>query len=100
MEQTSIHIPVQIFSDFQSLEASDSRLFDAARKATREAYAPYSKFRVGVAVRLENGQIITGSNQEKREFSGGNLRRARDVIGRFCCISRYRSNGSGVDIYQ
>ena len=71
MKQTSIHIPVQIFSDFKKLEAPDAELFECARKATAGAYAPYSKFRVGVAVRLENGQIITGSNQENASFPAG-----------------------------
>jgi cytidine deaminase len=71
VKETSIHIPVQIFSDLETLEAADARLFEAARKATAEAYAPYSKFRVGVAVRLENGQIITGSNQENASFPAG-----------------------------
>ncbi|HLA60451.1 MAG TPA: cytidine deaminase [Puia sp.] len=71
MKQTSIHIPVQIFSDFKALEAEDAQLFESARKATGDAYAPYSKFRVGVAVRLENGQIITGSNQENASFPAG-----------------------------
>jgi len=71
MKQTSIHIPVQIYSDFNTLEAPDAALFEFARKATADAYAPYSKFRVGVAARLENGQIITGSNQENASFPAG-----------------------------
>jgi cytidine deaminase len=71
LKDTSIHIPVQIFSDFEELEDGDARLFEYARKATDEAYAPYSKFRVGVAVRLENGQVITGSNQENASFPAG-----------------------------
>jgi cytidine deaminase len=71
MKQTSIHIPVQIFSDLKTLEAPDAELFECARKATADAYAPYSKFRVGVAIRLENGQIITGSNQENASFPAG-----------------------------
>jgi cytidine deaminase len=71
MEQTSIHIPVQIFPDFKALEAADARLFESARNATGDAYAPYSKFKVGVAVKLENGQIITGSNQENASFPAG-----------------------------
>ena len=71
MEQMSIHIPVQIFPDLKALEASDARLFESARKATSDAYAPYSKFRVGAAVKLENGQIITGSNQENASFPAG-----------------------------
>jgi cytidine deaminase len=71
MKQISIHIPVQIFLDFKELESVDARIFESARKATNDAYAPYSKYRVGVALRLENGQIITGSNQENASFPAG-----------------------------
>lgn len=71
MEQTSIHIPVQIFPDFESLEPADAWLLDAARKATANAYAPYSNFRVGAAVRLVNGQILSGSNQENASYPAG-----------------------------
>jgi cytidine deaminase len=71
MKQTSIHIPVEIFSDFKMLAIDDARLLEAARNATGDAYAPYSKFRVGVAVRLENGLIVTGSNQENASFPAG-----------------------------
>jgi cytidine deaminase len=71
MKQTSINIPVQIFSDFKSLEPADAQLLEAARKATGDAYAPYSNFRVGAAVRLGNRQILTGSNQENASFPAG-----------------------------
>lgn len=71
MKQTSIYIPVQIFPDFKALEPADALLLEAARKATGDAYAPYSKFRVGAAVRLINGQILTGSNQENASFPVG-----------------------------
>lgn len=71
MKQTSIHIVVQTFPDFKALEPADGLLLDAARKATRDAYAPYSKFRVGAAVRLINGQVLTGSNQENASFPAG-----------------------------
>jgi cytidine deaminase len=71
LEHSSIHIPVQIFLNFEELESDDARLFESARKATNDAYAPYSKFRVGAAVRLENGKIITGSNQENASFPAG-----------------------------
>jgi cytidine deaminase len=71
MKLTSIHIPVQLFSDVKALDATDAELFEHARKATADAYAPYSAFRVGVAVRLENGQIMTGSNQENASFPAG-----------------------------
>ena len=46
-------------------------LEQAARKAAEKAYAPYSNFKVGAAVRLANGQIVTGSNQENAAYPSG-----------------------------
>jgi len=43
-------------------------LLDRARQAALHAYAPYSKFRVGAALRLTNGEIITGANVENVSF--------------------------------
>ena len=39
-------------------------LRDAALKVQKNAYAPYSKFQVGVAIKSENGQIFSGVNVE------------------------------------
>ncbi len=39
-----------------------------ARKAAQNAYAPYSRFRVGAALELENEEIVTGINVENRSF--------------------------------
>lgn len=44
-------------------------IVDAAKAATQRSYAPYSKFQVGAAIRLENGEIVCGSNQENAAFS-------------------------------
>jgi cytidine deaminase len=71
MKQFNLNISVQIFPDFNSLEPEDANLLEAARKAAAHAYAPYSRFRVGAAVRLINGQIISGSNQENASFPAG-----------------------------
>ena len=46
-------------------------LVDAAKAATARAHAPYSKFHVGAAIRLENGEIVCGANQENAAFSSG-----------------------------
>ncbi len=43
-------------------------LFTEARKAAENAYAPYSKFRVGAALLCKDGEIITGVNVENRSF--------------------------------
>jgi cytidine deaminase len=53
------------------LAAPDRELLAQARKATVDAYAPYSHFRVGAAARLVNGVVITGTNQENASFPAG-----------------------------
>ena len=50
------------------LSSIDRQLIDAARQATERSYAPYSHFHVGAALLLENGEIITGCNQENAAF--------------------------------
>ena len=42
-----------------------------ASEAREKAYAPYSKFKVGAAVLLDNGEVITGSNQENASYPSG-----------------------------
>lgn len=44
-------------------------IVDAAKAATKSSYAPYSKFHVGAAIRLANGELVCGSNQENAAFS-------------------------------
>ena len=51
-----------------STEAALLTLLDRARQAAQHAYAPYSGFRVGAALRLSNGEIVTGANVENVSF--------------------------------
>ncbi|SHN20119.1 cytidine deaminase [Cyclobacterium lianum] len=53
------------------LDAIRSELIAGAKKASGKAYAPYSNFRVGAAVILEDGQIFTANNQENICFPVG-----------------------------
>lgn len=46
-------------------------LFEAASKAMASAYAPYSKFPVGAAIRTEDGRIFAGANIEVASFPEG-----------------------------
>ncbi len=54
-------------------ECSDTekKLINEAKRATQDAYVPYSKFRVGAALLLSNGEIITGNNQENAAYPSG-----------------------------
>ncbi|MFH1118418.1 MAG: cytidine deaminase [Bacteroidota bacterium] len=53
------------------LEPKDRLLLENAKEAAMKAYAPYSGFRVGAALRLEDDQIITGNNQENAAYPSG-----------------------------
>jgi cytidine deaminase len=55
----------------EGLDPSDHELLITAREAAINAYAPYSNFRVGAAVRLESGKIVTGTNVENAAFPSG-----------------------------
>ncbi len=44
------------------------KLFDLARQAAQNSYSPYSKFRVGAALQLTSGEIVTGTNVENVSF--------------------------------
>lgn len=56
---------------FDELSAEDRQLTDAAIAAMQNAYSPYSHFKVGAAVRLSDGSIVTGSNQENAAYPSG-----------------------------
>lgn len=65
----------QIFADeyekLSDLPEADQKLILIARESSENAYAPYSKFSVGAAVLLANGEIIKGNNQENADFTDG-----------------------------
>lgn len=56
---------------FDELAPADRELIQAAKDATERSYAPYSKFSVGAAALLDNGQVVTGNNQENAAYPSG-----------------------------
>ena len=60
--------------DYNSLAELDQKyqeLIQKAKEAAETAYAPYSKFKVGAAVLLENGMVFQGNNQENAAYPSG-----------------------------
>lgn len=69
--QKKFEFEYEEFDTMDSLSKEDAALLNAAFDATASAFAPYSKFKVGAAARLSNGQIILGSNQESASYPVG-----------------------------
>lgn len=61
----------QVFVSSNELSNEDAHLLAIARDVTKQAYAPYSSFFVGVAAQMMDGKIITGTNQENASFPVG-----------------------------
>lgn len=58
----------ELFSQVDDLDNESKYLVHKAKEATANAYAPYSKFHVGAALILEDGTVVTGSNQENASY--------------------------------
>ena len=63
MKELNITVPVKALGN-EELSDTDRELVRLAREATFRSYSPYSHFSVGAAILLDNGEIVTGSNQE------------------------------------
>jgi len=60
-----------LVSTLDELDPESKHLVQKAEETLQYAYAPYSKFRVGAALLLDNGAIITGTNQENAAYPDG-----------------------------
>lgn len=59
------------YSKVEDLNEEDQMLIEKSIEAQKSSYSPYSNFKVGAAVLLENGEVILGSNQENGAFPSG-----------------------------
>lgn len=69
--QQNITITYDVFDRLEDMSPEDRKLLEAATNAAKDAYAPYSKFHVGAAVLVENGDIVVGNNQENLAYPSG-----------------------------
>lgn len=67
------HLEIQYteYDSLHDLSVDFQELYESAKHATEHAYAPYSQFKVGAAILMDNGEIITGSNQENVAYPSG-----------------------------
>lgn len=71
MNEKSITTVYRYYQDISQITSRDQQLLIAAREALQGAYAPYSHFKVGCALLLEDGTIVKGSNQENGAYPSG-----------------------------
>jgi cytidine deaminase len=72
MQKRKIEFEFQEFADISELQADDAALLREAMKATQNAFAIFSNFRVGAAARVKDEkEIYIGSNQENASYPVG-----------------------------
>ena len=83
------HIEWDEYDNSESLDAESKSIFEKARDVSQKAYAPYSRFKVGAAVLLENGEIVLGSNQENAAYPNGIC---AERVAIFAAATQYPNN--------
>jgi len=71
MKYLNHNINFEEYNSADELSTPDHDLLVTARLATADAYAPYSNFKVGAAALLQNGTVLTGTNQENASYPVG-----------------------------
>jgi cytidine deaminase len=71
MKEININTTISVFNGIHELPEKMQSLMNQAIETRKNAYAPYSKFRVGAALLLDNGKVVLGSNQENAAYPSG-----------------------------
>ena len=71
MKQININAAFTVYKSTEELPKDIKYLMEQAVEIRKKAYAPYSKFRVGAALLLDNDKIVLGSNQENAAYPSG-----------------------------
>jgi len=67
----TIGFSYEVFEDISALPLEEAELLKKAEEILLKAYAPYSRFRVGAAILLHDGSVVTGNNQENVAYPSG-----------------------------
>jgi cytidine deaminase len=71
MKEINITTQILVFETLKELPEEVQSLMEQAVEIRKKAYAPYSKFKVGAAILLNNNKIVLGSNQENAAYPSG-----------------------------
>ncbi|HWR34211.1 MAG TPA: cytidine deaminase [Chitinophagaceae bacterium] len=71
MKEKKFEFEYEVYEDISQLTEQDAWLLREAKAATKQAYAPYSNFHVGAVAMMENGQVVSGTNQENASYPVG-----------------------------
>ena len=68
MKKIILKTAIEVYASLEQLKESDQKLLKLARKSLNNSYSPYSNFKVGAALLLQNGKMVGGSNQENAAY--------------------------------
>lgn len=71
LKKIKISFQLVEYGSLKDLTPGDLQLMKMAIKTRNDAYAPYSGFKVGAAVLMENGKVVIGNNQENASYPSG-----------------------------
>jgi cytidine deaminase len=71
MKKETVAFEYEVFDSSEELNDADKQLLLDAREVTAKAYAPYSHFFVGAVAALNNGEMVSGTNQENASYPVG-----------------------------
>ena len=86
MRKEQFICPYKLYESMEELPPQDAELMRLAHEATKSAYAPYSRFHVGAAVRLANGAVVTGTNIENAAYPSG---LCAERVAMFAAMAQY-----------
>ena len=71
MKKRILKTTVEVYASEKELSLVDQKLLKKAKQALKKSYSPYSNFKVGAAILLNNGKMMSGSNQENAAYPSG-----------------------------